>query len=159
MVGKSAPANSPEVVREVAKLPHNTAKTHKKEIAAKPQKKKGGGDFCGFAARKKKNQQPQTVSKSVTRPQLSAKSARCQLPNSPQSPHHQTTPAPNQHPPKSHKNAITAPPSPPKSAATPHRTAKIDLFLRGKAAFFAPFFAASRQLFLFCRRPAYSVMN
>ena len=137
-VQQSAPANSPEVVREVAKLPHNTAKTHKKEIAAKPQKKKGGGDFCGFAARKKKNQQPQTVSKSVTRPQLSAKSARCQLPNSPQSPHHQTTPAPNQHPPK--------------SAATPHRTAKIDLFLRGKAAFFAPFFAASRQLFLFCLR-------
>jgi hypothetical protein len=40
-----------------------------------------------------------------------------------------TAPAPNKHPPKQ-----------PKSAAVPHLAPQIDLFLRGKAAFFAPFF-------------------
>ena len=49
--------------------------------------------------------------------------------------------------------------NPPQNAATPHLAQKNDLILRGKAAFFAPFFAASRQLFGVCHCYANSVMN
>ena len=117
------------------------------------------GRFCGFAARKKKNQHPQTVSKSAPArncsPSPPAADCRTVLAVSPAElrPHPISTRA------NTAKKQLQPNHARPKAQPRLTSRKKLICFCAAKPRFFAPFFAASRQLFFICLRFADNAIN